>query len=304
MSIQFDVSFGGGSCRSRHNNTSEIKVTKREIIFSSLILLAYIVTCSILTVHFKQKEIGINDVYAKAVVVENEEMFNHCINTNKGLGFSYADIDEESIIPASVSELNRDYLYVYRNVEDYTKHTRTTTDKNGNKTTTTYYSWDTNYILSQSFTGESLNLNGFTVKISDISLPAALTVHDIDSKISGQVLGTSDYKTEGSYVKIKTGLLSYDRRVSYRAVSLSDLYEKDNTSFMCVFENHSIAPYDKGVANGKYIFRKSSASEMRDNTKDDKYKAYTIGTWIGGFVLTAGLIIGFVCIDNKWLEEK
>lgn len=99
-------------------------------------------------------------------------------------------------------------------------------------------------------------------------------------------------KFDSSYVK-EEGWFSPRLRKSYRVVEAGNIY-----STLVFFENGEMAPYNSNNFN------------LSNCSVYDLYKSCTgktllwlILVWIGWLLVTAGLVIGFYYLDNRWLNH-
>lgn len=120
-----------------------MEITKREIIFSSIIIGVMLIIGLVLSDKISDSIVDQNEVYNKAIHIEGNELFEYGMRTNVGNSFVYGDLI--AVDPVSYPELEGEYLYVEKVKERYTQHTRTVTYKCGKTTCSrveTYWTWD------------------------------------------------------------------------------------------------------------------------------------------------------------------
>ena len=124
---------------------TDFEITKREVLSSIIIVLLMLIFGFFLHSKIQQNTLDKNEIYNKALKIDNNaEMFSYGMKTSVGNAFvsgSFSAVDAVSY-PAVKGE----YLYISKETQEYTKHTRivTYTDSNGKtKTRTeTYWTWD------------------------------------------------------------------------------------------------------------------------------------------------------------------
>ncbi len=120
-----------------------MEITKREIIFCSIIIGAMLIIGLILSDVLSDRIMDRNEVYNKAIHIEDEELFEYGMRTNVGTSFVYGDLI--AIDSVSYPEIDGEYMYIKKVKEQYTQHTRTVRYKCGKRTcrrTETYWTWD------------------------------------------------------------------------------------------------------------------------------------------------------------------
>ncbi len=120
-----------------------MEITKREIIFSVIIIAAMLIIGIIISGKISDSIFDRNEQYNKAIHVEDKDLFEYGMRTNVGNAFVYGDLI--AIDSVSYPEIDGQYMYIKKVKERYTQHTRTVSYKCGKRTcyrTETYWTWD------------------------------------------------------------------------------------------------------------------------------------------------------------------
>lgn len=120
-----------------------MEITKREIIFSVIIIAAMLIIGIIISGKISDSIFDRNEKYNKAIHVEDKDLFEYGMRTNVGNAFIYGDL--VAVDTVSYPEIDGEYLYVEKVKERYTQHTRTVSYPCGKRTCTRtehYWTWD------------------------------------------------------------------------------------------------------------------------------------------------------------------
>lgn len=120
-----------------------VEITKREIIASITIVGFMLVVGTILSDWISDSIKDTNEVYNKAMHIEDKDIFEYSMSTNVGNAFVYGDM--VALSPVSYEDIDGDYMYIKRIKERYTQHSRTVSYPCGKKTcyrTEYYWTWD------------------------------------------------------------------------------------------------------------------------------------------------------------------
>ena len=122
----------------------EFEVTKREIISSILIVVAWFIIGFIISEAISEQISDKQREYNQALQIETKDLFEYGMKTNVGNAFVYGQL--KAVDKVTYPEIKGEYLKVEKILEVYTKHERQVehTDSKGNKyyTTEEYYTWD------------------------------------------------------------------------------------------------------------------------------------------------------------------
>lgn len=120
-----------------------MEITKREIIFSSIIISVMLIIGLMLSDKISDSITDRNEIYNKAIHIEDKELFEYGMRTSIGNAFVYGDL--VAIDTVSYPEVDGDYLYIEKVKERYTQHSRIVSYKCGKRTCTRtqiYWTWD------------------------------------------------------------------------------------------------------------------------------------------------------------------
>ena len=115
-------------------------VTKREILFSIVIVSIMILIGFYISDKISDSAMTKNQEYNTALRVNNDkELFEYGMRTNIGNAFVYGEL--KAVDPVGYKEIEGEYSYIEKVKEKYTKHTRVV--KRGKRTIVeTYWTWD------------------------------------------------------------------------------------------------------------------------------------------------------------------
>lgn len=123
----------------------DFEITKREILASISIIAVMILFGILISSKISEHQMDKNEIYNKAVKIENQEMFQYGMDTNVGNAFVYGDL--KAVDTVTYPEIGGEYMSVSKDEEHYTRHTRTVYeyDEDGNVTGSheeEYWTWD------------------------------------------------------------------------------------------------------------------------------------------------------------------
>ena len=239
----------------------DIEITKREVLASISIIAVMILLGILISGKISEYQMDKNEVYNKAVKIESQEMFKHGMNTNIGNAFVYGDL--KAVDTVTYPEIGGEYMYIEKDKEKYTEHTRTvtTTDSKGHShtRTETYWTWDR--VGSEDLKCKEISFCGITFVSNKIDLPNIEYIDTIK---------------ESSHIRYKY----YGIKTEYKGTIFTDLRDKtisDNTKFY----------------NGLTI--KETIEHLESNIG-------TIGFWIFWIIVIFVVVYIFYYLDNNWLE--
>lgn len=193
---------------------SDIEITKREVIASISIIAVMLLIGVLISGKISEHQMDQNEIYNKAVKIEDTELFQYGMDTNIGNAFAYGDL--EAVDTVTYPEIGGAYMYVKKVKEKYTMHTRTVTTTVNGKTQTrteTYWTWDR--IGSEEIKCKKIIFCGITFSSNKINIPEADYIDTI--KESGHIR----YKYYGTSISHKGTIFT----------KLKDKTISDNTSF-------------------------------------------------------------------------
>ena len=154
-------------------------ITIREIISSFVIIAIMLIIGFSISNNISNNEMERNEMYEKAIEINNADMFTHCMKTNAGNAFVYGEL--KAVDTVTYPEIGGEYMYIEKVKEKYTKHTRTVKYKDSNgKTKTrkkTYWSWDR--VSSEDMKCNEISFCGVVFNSNKINIPYASHIDTI-----------------------------------------------------------------------------------------------------------------------------
>jgi hypothetical protein len=239
----------------------DFEITKREILASIFIIAVMLLIGVLISDKISEHQMDADEVYNKAVKIESTDLFQYGMDTNVGNAFIYGDL--EAVDTIAYPEIDREYMYIEKIKEKYTKHTRTVTYKdNKSKERTkkeTYWTWDK--VGSEDKKCQEITFCGVLFSIDKIDIPSAGYIDTIkeSSRIRYKYYGVSAKYTGTIFADLRNGTIP------------------DNTHF---YNNKDIEKTMKQLETGGGV----------------------ILFWILWIVLICGCVFAFYYLDNKWLE--
>ena len=159
------------SYRKRGIDFGDFEITKREILASISIIAVMLLIGVLISNKISEHQLDANEIYNKAVKIDNSDLFQYGMDTNVGNAFVYGDL--VAVDTVTYPEIGGEYMYIEKVKEKYTKHTRTVTYKDSNgKTHTkkeTYWTWDR--VSSEDKRCDKISFCGITFDSNKIDLP-------------------------------------------------------------------------------------------------------------------------------------
>lgn len=240
----------------------DFEVTKREKIFSIIIVALMLIIGFIISSVIDDSIIDQNEQYIKAIDITDKDTFEYGMQTNVGNAFIYGEIKAVDSVSYPLLK-DKEYIQIEKDIEKYTKHTRQVSHKDSKGrtyyTTETYWTWDRiGYeeksckeitILGVKFKSDVLNFNEKYIDTFKTGFHLREKYYGVPNTVKGTIFAT-----------------------------LKDNTIKD-TSF---YENEKLEDVRESLEQensiGKILF------------------------WMFWIVCIAGTVYGFVYLDNKWLE--
>lgn len=240
----------------------DFEITKREILFSICIIMAFLMGGLFFTNKITDSVLDKNEKYNKAVKIEGADLFQYGMDTNVGNAFVYGKL--ETVDPVTFTEIGGDYMHVEKVKERYTMHTRTVRYKVGKHYKTrveTYWTWD--FVGKETETSKEIKFSGITFPTEKIDIPSANYIKTIkeSSHIRYKYYGTPTEFKGTIFTELKDGTILND----------SDFYNKATLE-----EAHQMCTTNSSVYVGLF--------------------------WILWIALTAISVYGFYRLENRWLE--
>lgn len=268
-------------------------VTKREIIFSVIIVSVFSLLGLWLHGTIEESMISDLEVYTKALRVEEVDMFNYARETNVGNILVYDDAI--TLDPVSLPELSESFTMISRDVERYTQHIeeKTYTDSDGNTRTEVEvtYSWDLSFIGSERKEATRVSYMGDTFNLSLFGLSPVYRLHLTEENVRSDTRGTiyNDYIYKNGRVGFP---MVGDVRYSYSVIPT----EFSGTMFALCNQN--------GMENNETSFYYDTSIEEVLSEKESGITVFTIFFVIFWIILMGLAVAGFCYLDNNWLESK
>lgn len=263
-------------------------ITKREILFSVIIILVFIFLGIFIADGIEQGHLAEAEKYYKALKVEDAKMFDYNKKTNGGNTLAYGNAN--FIDTVSFPEIIGEYGVIVKHEERYTKHIDYVTkeDEDGNTYTEEVitYSWDSHG--SESLRGKKVNFleQEFDSSIFDLGSGSRLDLSKhIQEKYKERI--HFNYLYEDSSFWENVG----DLRWSYSFVPVNF----EGTLFL-TFDNTDITSKNTAFYYGQTINQVIEA-------KEDAATTSKIIFWVLWILFTGFVVWAFYYIDNHWLED-
>lgn len=244
----------------------DFEITKREILVSIIIIAIMLLLGIIIHGNINDKLMLEYQKYNTALQIENDaDLFTYGMRTNVGNAFVYGDL--KAVDTVTYPEIGGEYSYVEKVKERYTRHTRTVTrTRTVNGKTQTYTETEVYYTWDRV---DSWSKHCDKISFLDVEFDYGTISFPSSDYITTQMeSGTVRYKYYGAGVKY-TGTL-------YAVLNDNTIGE---TSF---YNNSNIEETIESLKSGWQL----------------------VVFWILWISLTAGCVVGFYYIDNRWLEDK
>lgn len=211
-----------------------IEITKREILVC-IVIIALLLTVGFLisgqiSNHFLDK----NEIYNKAVKLDDSELFQYGMRTDVGHAFVYGEL--AAVDPVTYPEIGGEYMYVEKVKEEYRRHTRTKV-VDGKTRTEVYYTWDE--VDEEEIRCEAVLFCDVEFASSKIDIPDAsyLCTDKVSSKVRYKYYVTEASYTGTIFTELKDETIS-DSTPFYANRNLEetvDLLEKSGAAFLVLF---------------------------------------------------------------------
>lgn len=241
-----------------------MRITKREIIVSVVIISIMIIIGLVISEAIRQNLLEKYQIYDTAVQIDSEELFRYGMKTDIGYAFVYGDL--KTIDPVGFPEIEGEYSHIKKEEQEYRRHSRTVTktykDSKGNTHTKTeieyYWTWDT--IRSESKTATKISFLNVEFEYSKIPFSAT---HQIATLDTGN-------KQRNVY---------YGKKAECEG-TIFTMLEDDTISKTSFYEDLAIKETIEHLENGYEI----------------------VIFWIFWVLLTIGFVLGFYYLENRWLD--
>jgi len=242
-----------------------LEITKREILASIAIVAIMIIIGVVIGGKINDAHNDKMAVYNKALKITNHDIFEYGMSTDVGNAFVKGTV--EAIDTVTFPELNSKdkYMYVKKEREEYTMHTRivTTTDSNGHthSHTETYWTWD--YAGEEHLQSTNVTFVGVKFPIDKFKMPSSEYIETI----------YDDNDSDVRYVY-------YGITPKHKCIIFTNL--KNNT-----------------INNTDYHYTSATIQELIDSYQTN---VGIVLFWIFWIILTAVLVAVFYHLKGDWLE--
>lgn len=240
-----------------------MEITKREIIASISIIAIMLLIGFLISSKISESQMDKNEVYNKAVKIQEQDLFQHGMDTNVGNAFIYGEL--KTVDPVTYPEIDGQYMYVKKAKERYTRHTRTVTKTrmvNGKSQaytqTEVYWTWDV--INTESKHSKLVTFLGIEFEYGEIYIPE-------ESQI--------DTQKESSNIRY--------------------VYYGSPTTCM----GTAFASLKDGKLKDAQFYESKSIEETINYLESE---VGIILFWIIWVIIICGSVFAFYYFDNKWLE--
>jgi len=262
-----------------------MEITKHEILFSIVIILAMLGLGLFISNGITKSAIEQNEILQKALKVdENPEAYDYSLKTNVPNILAYGTATANQ--PVGLPEIIGEYSYIYKHKERYTQHTRTvtTTDSEGHTHTHVeiYYTWD------------AAGSSGYSTD-TVIYLGKIYSIETLKPKSSQLSLNSTTLKSEYLDCVGWDGYL-YESSWDTWGHSVGDL----RWYFTYVPKQYKGSLHIQDTTQLRFYYEET-IEEVVENSEVSISKG-RITFWIIWILLTCGTVAGFYYIDNRWLE--
>ena len=244
----------------------ELTITKREILLSIAIVCIMLLFGFLISDKISDSLMTKHQEYNTALQIESDkDLFEYGMRTNIGNAFVYGNL--KAIDTVSFEEISGEYSYVKKVKERYTKHTRTVT-----KTKT---------------------VNGKTVSYTETEDYWTWDAVDSWDKHSEKITFLDvefDYGAIGFPPSSYITTIKESSRIRY--VYYGAPAECEGTLYANLSDN---------TINGVRFYNDKTINSTIESLESN---FQLVWFWIAWIALIAGLVVGFYCIDNAWLEDR
>lgn len=207
------------------------EITKREILASITIITVMVLIGFFISSKIQEHAMDENEIYNKAVKIEDKDQFKYGMDTNVGNAFVYGEL--KVVDPVTYPEIGGKYMYVEKVKEEYTKHTRQVPHSIGKTiyyTTETYWTWDE--VSSESVACKKISFCGVNFSSDKIERPNAEYIKTIyeSNDIRYRYYGTGEKFTGTIFTELKNKTIS-DGTAFYRDKTIEETVDCLETDY-------------------------------------------------------------------------
>lgn len=237
-------------------------ITKREVLASISIIAIMLLLGTIISGKISERQMDKNEIYNKAIKIENADMFKYGMKTHVGNAFVYGNLI--AVDTVTYPEIDGEYMYIERIKEKYTRHTRTVTDYDDEGNVTGYHEeeyWSWDRVGSESSKCKEISFCNSIFDSNKINLPSTSYIDTVEISL-------------------------YTRYVFYGVGR-----QYIGTIFTCL-QNNTISD------NTHFYKNKTIEETIKYLTLENAI----VGFWILWSLLIIVCILVFYIAENKWLE--
>ena len=198
------------------------EITKREILASITIIAVMVLIGFFISSKIQEHAMDENEIYNKAVKIEDKDQFKYGMDTNIGNAFVYGEL--KAIDPVTYPEIGGKYMYVQKVKEEYTEHIRQVPHSIGKTTyytTETYWTWDE--VGSESIACKKISFCGVNFSSDKIERPNVEYIKTIygSNDIRYKYYGAGERFTGTIFTELKNKTIS-DGTAFYRDKTIEE----------------------------------------------------------------------------------
>lgn len=238
-----------------------MEITKREII-ASITTICFMLMLG-LAIHNQIRDyiVDTNEIYNKAIHIEDKDLFEYGMSTNVGNAFVYGEL--VALEPVTYDEIEGDYMHLKKIKEKYTQHSRTVSYKCGKSTcykTEYYWTWDE--VNREYKSTNKVSFLGIEFDFSQFNTPSTSYITTVKT---------------GSHTRYKY----YGVPAKLQGTIFTEL--KDNN-----------------IGKGITLYENKSTQEAYDYLTKEGVVSLIV-FWFAWLGLTGGAVYGFYKLENEWL---
>ena len=244
-------------------DTYYFQLTLREALLSIVFAAFFLISGFWVSDKLSNKISETNQIYLHSLEIEEPDLFSYSIRTEAGTAFVHGKLI--ALDPVTLDEQGQ-YLYIHKNTERYTMHTKIVTHSDGKRTwttTETYWTWDN--VKNENVHATKLKFCDTEIEYGKIALP--------DKKYLCTV---------------------YDKQNSHLRYIYNIIPQENDGVLFTSFK-------DKSFTSGRWL-NCSSAKEGKESLIQSANGWLTLFWVMWG--LAGCFVIGtFIVMDNEWMDN-
>lgn len=280
---------------------SDIKIKKREIIFSVLILSVLLIIGILISNSVQDSLNKEAEKYRLAVKVDNdEEYFKYLFETSAGNVLASGSIN--AVDPVINPEINGEYLGIIKYIEywhEWDEYVTVYEDTDGDgkddtSHTEVVHHKEWKYKNAESHYSNYLTFMGVQFKTNEFSLPNSKTY-----SISANGIGkTSAQDTSGNFFYERSPWLNIEGDLRWYYDVIPKSYS--GTTLVFLQDNKMV----NAMNNDSKIKLEQISIEDKLSIVERSASNYQVTFWVFWIFLCIGVIVFFFIAENKWLDDK